>query len=77
MNGFYGCGAVVFIGGLIAAACLLASKMFEFCLMTWFGKDAPWFIDLLCGIVLSEILLPVWLVTYVLSFIMDSLPIIQ
>lgn len=77
MKFFFGIGAVAIVLSFIAVIATLFAKMFEFCLDVWFAKDAPWYVDLLMGVLLSEILIPVWIVTYFLSFIVDSLPIIS
>ncbi len=77
MKFFFGIGAVAIVLSFIAAVATLFAKMFEFCLDVWFAKDAPWYVDLFFGCLLSEILVPLWALTYFLSFTVDSLPIIQ
>ena len=40
----------------------------EYILNTILGKDLPWYIDLLCGLFLSPIVIPAWLICYIANF---------
>jgi hypothetical protein len=52
MQTFYGIGALAFVLMVFIAVATVVGKMFEFCLFAWFGADAHWLIDVLCGSIL-------------------------
>ena len=61
---FLGC-AIAFYFSVVAFTLFLAAKMFEFSFWFVFGKDIPWYLDLLGGVVLNAVNLPLWVVTYI------------
>lgn len=47
---------------------LLGGVCFDFSLWAFFGKDIPWYADLLCGLFLGQFVIPIAVVAWILSF---------
>jgi hypothetical protein len=50
----------------------LLAEMFEFSLNVWFGKDIPWYWDYICGLVLNGVMVFVWIVSIIASFVTQT-----
>lgn len=60
------CGCYIFI---LAFNLLVGGLTFDYCLQYIFNKDAPWYIDILCGLFLGEITIPLTLVLWLLDLV--------
>lgn len=47
---------------LVTFLIFLCSKMFEYSLMTIFGKDVPWYLDVIGGIALNGANVLIWFI---------------
>ncbi len=63
------------VGGCLGAALvlllfnlLLGGFCFDFSLWALFGKDIPWYADLLCGLFLGQFVIPIAFIAWILSF---------
>lgn len=59
------------IGGfgiLVGITLFIVTLMFEYSFQTIFGKDLPWFLDLLGGVILNGIILIVWFICLVCNY---------
>jgi len=62
-----GCGCFVII------LCLAIGPVcFDYCLDTWFDVDIPWYGDAPCGWILSELVIPLALVTLIVDIWVDA-----
>jgi len=66
-----GCGFVVFI---LSLYCSTSWFCFDYCLWNVFGKDIPWYLDILCGIVLGEFIIPATVVVFILKIAGLAIP---
>lgn len=51
----------------IILALLFCMFLFDYNLMMYFGKDIPWYADMLCGVISNAINLPFAVVAFVLD----------
>ena len=59
-------GCIVYLIVLIVVLCL-GCVCFDYNLYFWFAKDVPWYVDAPVGLVLSECVIPLTLLTLVLD----------
>jgi len=71
--GTIGCG---FLIGIFIIYCLVAWFCFDYCLLTIFGKDIPWYLDIICGIVFGEFIIPATVVIFILKIAGLAVPFI-
>jgi hypothetical protein len=45
----------------------VGSLCFDYCLWTYFGKDIPWYGDVVCGLVTGQFIVPFTIVAFVLQ----------
>jgi hypothetical protein len=62
-NGFSCCGCLI----VILVNLTLGAWCFSYSLSTIFDKDAPWILDVLGGLVLGELTIPVALICWILT----------
>jgi hypothetical protein len=62
-GGFCGCALLILVINL-----LLGGFCFDYCFWAIFGKDIPWYGDMICGLFLGEFVLPLSVVLWILSF---------
>jgi hypothetical protein len=67
LGGTFGCFLIV-----LAFNLLVGALMFQYCLFQIIGKDVPWYVDAIAGLFLAEFLLPVTVVCWVLTFVMEA-----
>lgn len=60
-GGFVGCAVLVILFNLFIGA-----VTFDYALYSLFGKDVPWYADMICGLVLAQITVPVAIVCWIL-----------
>lgn len=53
---------------IVAIVATIGGICFDYCLFKLFQKDVPWFIDGICGLVASEIVIPLAIILWLLSF---------
>lgn len=70
--GLIGCGCYL---AFFAVAWLLSAWAFQYSVMVWFGKDLPTWVDWLCGLLLMESMLVIWVVSLIADFVAESTPI--
>lgn len=46
----------------------LATKMFEYSLWVWFGKDVPWYLDLIGALAINGAIFFVWVISLIASY---------
>lgn len=63
--GTIGCMGCGFYLALVA----IATKMFEYSLWIWVGKDVPWYVDLLGALVLNGLNFIIFVISLITSFI--------
>ena len=63
-EGFTGCGCMLLI---LAFNLGLGGFSFDYCLWYIFEKNAPWFIDVICGLILAEFTVPIMIVIWLLK----------
>lgn len=57
---------LVLQASVFALYATVSSWAFSYCLWVLFGKDAPWFADLICGIITGSLVVPGALVMWAL-----------
>lgn len=74
-----GCGLIGFIMlTLLGVAVYISTICFDYCLWVVCGKDIPWYADMICGIIASEICCPLAIILYFLNvFGVITFPLIQ
>ncbi len=62
-------GTIQLVAGLAIAALpfWLLTFCFDYCLMAIFGKDLPWYIDLIGGIVLSGVIVATTVIIWIVQ----------
>lgn len=58
---------IVLIGGFFFLMVRLCMLCFEYSLMTIFGKDVPWYVDLLGGLILNGFNIPIAIVCWIIQ----------
>ena len=59
------CGCMVLI---LVINIFLGGFCFDYCLWGIFGKDIPWYADVICGLFLGEFVIPLSFVLWILSW---------
>lgn len=56
---------------------LLGGLSFDYCLWSIFGKNIPWYADVICGIFTAEVTIPGMIVCFILRMFGIEAPFIQ
>lgn len=67
------CGCML---GILLFNMLLGGITFNYCLWYIFNKDIPWFADVVCGLFLGEVTVPLAIVCWVLDLCGIAAPLI-
>jgi hypothetical protein len=68
-------GCTTVLAGVIAVLTIV-SKMFEYSFYTVFGKDIPWYLDLLGACVLNALNFPLWVICMIIRAAGVEVPLI-
>jgi hypothetical protein len=72
VGGYCGCWTIVM---LINA--LIGGWSFDYCLYSILGKDIPWFGDMICGLFLGEVTVPLAIVCWVMRLCGVEVPFVK
>lgn len=59
------CGCWIF---LLIFNATIGGWAFDYCLMALGGVNLPWYVDGLCGLILAQIIVPLWLILFIMSY---------
>lgn len=76
MNKILTIGCLFYVA-LYAFVWFLVAKMFEYSLFVCFGTDAPWYADLLGGLVLNVLNFPIFVLCWIINISGGNTPLFQ
>ncbi len=62
---------------VLAFNLVMGALMFDYCLFTIFGKNVPWYVDMVAGLFLAEPLLPITIICWIATLCGVSVPFVK